>query len=135
MESLGKADRGERENASLGGESLPESLAEQCPSVTQDEVGVLPPGTKAAPLSPWEYSDGLPSCCPTTPAGVIRNNGLYGVKGDYNCDIMKRGAVMDKGFIQPIGARTEFLKYLAYDVPNKRDQWMARKENGPLLMS
>ena len=128
-------DRGERKRASFGGESLPESLAEPCASVTQAGVGVLPPGTKAAPLSPWEYSDGLPSCCPTTPAGVIRNNGLYGVKGDYNCDIMKRGAVMDKGFIQPIGARTEFLKYLAYDVPNKRDQWMARKENGPLLMS
>ena len=102
------------------------------PSVVPDENGEV---LGRPPLSPFEYTPNIPACCPTTPTDDIRNNGLYGVKGDYNCDIMKRGAVMDKGFIQPIGARTEFLKYLAYDVPNKRDQWMARKENGPLLMS
>jgi hypothetical protein len=86
------------------------------------------------PLSPFEYTPNIPACCPSTPTDDIRNNGLYGVKGDYNCDIMTRATVMDTGFVQPLGAREEWMKYLAYDMPNKRDQFMVRKERGPLLM-
>ena len=79
-----------------------------------------------------EFSPGLPSCNPSTPAGIIRDQGLYGIKGDYNCDIMKRSAVANTGFVQPLGARNEFLKYASYDMPNRRNQYMIRKE-GPKM--
>jgi hypothetical protein len=88
----------------------------------------------APPQSPYEYTNNLPSCVNQTPAEVIRNNGLYGVKGDYNCDIMKRRAVMDTGFVQPLGARAQWAQYLGYDMPNKRNQFMQRAELGPTLM-
>jgi hypothetical protein len=101
-------------------------------SVVPDENGEV---VGRPPLSPFEYTPNIPACCPTTPTDDIRNNGLYGVKGDYNCDIMARSTVMDKGFVQPLGAREEWIKYLAYDMPNKRDQFMVRKERGPLLMT
>ena len=101
-------------------------------SVVPDENGEV---MGRPPLSPFEYTPNIPACCPTTPTDDIRNNGLYGVKGDYNCDIMARSSIMDKGFVQPLGAREEWIKYLAYDMPNKRDQFMVRKERGPLLMT
>ena len=101
-------------------------------SVVPDENGEV---LGRPPLSPFEYTPDIPACCPTTPTDDIRNNGLYGVKGDYNCDIMARSTVMDKGFVEPLGAREEWIKYLAYDMPNKRDQFMVRKERGPLLMT
>jgi hypothetical protein len=63
----------------------------------------------------------------------LRGSGLYGgIKGDYTHDIMKRSAVMDAGFVQPLGAREEWVRYLGYDIANKRDQFMIRAEPGPL---
>jgi hypothetical protein len=59
----------------------------------------------------------------------IRNEGLYGIHGDLNCLQMRRSAVADKGFIQPLGARQEFLRYLAYDMPNYRNQWQTARSN------
>lgn len=109
----------------------PEEAVEQyIPVVPQDRgESLLNP-----PLSPYEFVPNLPSCGEHTPTELIRNNGLYGVKGDYNCDIMKRSAVMDAGYVEPLGAREEWIKYLGYDTPHKRDQFMIRKEKGPLLM-
>ena len=78
-----------------------------------------------------DFTPGLPSCCPSTPAGVIRNNGLYGIKGDYRCDIMKRSAVADAGFVEPLGARNEFMRYASYDMPNYRNQYMIKKGPSP----
>lgn len=111
-------------------EAPEEAVQQYVPVVPQDRGESL----KNPPLSPYEFVPNLPSCGEHTPTELIRNNGLYGVKGDYNCDIMKRTAVMDAGFVQPLGAREEWIKYLGYDMPNKRDQYMIRKEKGPLLM-
>jgi phosphotransferase system HPr-like phosphotransfer protein len=59
----------------------------------------------------------------------IRNEGLYGIHGDLNCASMRRGAVADKGFVQPVNARQEWLRYLAYDMPNYRNQWQTARAN------
>lgn len=59
----------------------------------------------------------------------IRNEGLYGVNGDLNCLHMRRSAVANTGFIQPIEGRQEFLRYLAYDMPNYRNQWQTARFN------
>lgn len=59
----------------------------------------------------------------------IRNEGLYGIQGDLNCVTMRRSAVADTGFIQPLEARTEYLRYLAYDMPNYRNQWQTARSN------
>lgn len=111
-------------------EAPEEAVQQYIPVVPQDRGESL----KNPPLSPYEYVPNLPACGEHTPTELIRNNGLYGVKGDYNCDIMKRSAVMDAGYVEPLGAREEWIKYLGYDTPHKRDQFMIRKEKGPLLM-
>jgi hypothetical protein len=59
----------------------------------------------------------------------IRNEGLYGVHGDLNCIAMRRSAVADTGFVQPVNARQEFLRYLAYDMPNYKNQWQTARAN------
>jgi hypothetical protein len=59
----------------------------------------------------------------------IRNEGLYGIQGDLNCVQMRRSAVADTGFIQPLEARQEHLRYLAYDMPNYRNQWQTARAN------
>jgi hypothetical protein len=59
----------------------------------------------------------------------IRNEGLYGIQGDLNCLNMRRSAVANTGFIQPIQAREEFLRYLAYDMPNYKNQWQTARSN------
>ena len=149
MPSMPASDRGEMLHSQAGGvragfcgapqgfataadviEAPEEAVQQYVPVVPQDRGESV----KNPPLSPFEFVPNLPSCGEHTPTELIRNNGLYGVKGDYNCDIMKRTAVMDAGFVQPLGAREEWIKYLGYDMPNKRDQFMIRKEKGPLLM-
>ena len=77
-----------------------------------------------ARLSRWEYVSDEPAS-----AADVRARGLYGIKPDFNDEIMQRGAVMNKGFIQPLAARSEFARYLAYDLPNRRDQFMVRKDS------
>lgn len=57
---------------------------------------------------------------------MIRQQGLYGIKGDYNCDIMRRGAVANNGFIEPLAARREFSKYVGHDVTHHRDPFMRK---------
>jgi hypothetical protein len=59
----------------------------------------------------------------------IRNEGLYGIHGDLNCLNMRRSATADTGFVQPINARQEWLRYLAYDMPNYKNQWQTARAN------
>lgn len=68
----------------------------------------------------------FPECCPSTPAGMIRQNGLYGVKGNWGCDIANRSTVQDAGFVEPLEARNEMARYQIYDMPNKKNQYMVR---------
>jgi hypothetical protein len=149
MPAMPASDRGEMMNTRAGavraafcgapqGFATAQDVIEAPEEAVQQYVPVVPQdrgeSLKNPPLSPYEFVPNLPACGEHTPTELIRNNGLYGVKGDYNCDIMKRSAVMDAGYVQPIGAREEWIKYLGYDMPNKRDQFMIRKEKGPLLM-
>jgi hypothetical protein len=66
----------------------------------------------------------LPSCSQQTPKEIIRNQGLYGIKGNVSCDLLKRSAVADTGFLQPLGARNAFLAYNSYDQLHAKDQFM-----------
>ena len=66
----------------------------------------------------------LPECREENPRDVIRNKGLYGIKGNVSCDLLKRSAVADTGFIQPLGARNAFLAYNSYDQLHAKDQYM-----------
>ena len=59
----------------------------------------------------------------------IRNEGLYGIHGDLNCINMRRSATADTGFVQPVNARQEWLRYLAFDMPNYRNQWQTARAN------
>ena len=48
----------------------------------------------------------LPTCCQQTPKDIIRNQGLYGIKGNLSCDLLKRSAVSDRG----LDSRGRYLK-------------------------
>lgn len=67
----------------------------------------------------------LPSCSQQTPKQIIRNQGLYGIKGDWRCDRFQRSTYQDTRFVEPIGARNEFLSYNAYDQLHARDMYMS----------
>ena len=66
----------------------------------------------------------LPTCSKTNPKDMIRNQGLYGIKGNVACDLLKRSAVADTGFLQPLGARNAFLAYNSYDQLHAKDQFL-----------
>lgn len=66
----------------------------------------------------------LPTCCQQTPKDMIRNQGLYGIKGNLSCDLLKRSAVSDRGFLEPLAARNAFLAYNSYDQLHAKDQFM-----------
>lgn len=66
----------------------------------------------------------LPTCCQQTPKEILRNQGLYGIKGNLSCDLLKRSAVSDHGFLEPLAARNAFLAYNSYDQLHAKDQYM-----------
>jgi hypothetical protein len=66
----------------------------------------------------------LPSCCQQTPKDTIRNQGLYGIKGNLSCDLLKRSAVSDRGFLEPLAARNAFLAYNSYDQLHAKDPYL-----------
>lgn len=66
----------------------------------------------------------LPTCCQQTPKEIIRNQGLYGIKGNLSCDLLKRSAVSDHGFLEPLAARNAFLAYNSYDQLHAKDQFL-----------
>lgn len=55
---------------------------------------------------------------------IIRNNGLYGIRGNLSCDLLKRSAVADHGFIQPLDARNAWLKYNSHDQLHIKDPYL-----------
>ena len=67
---------------------------------------------------------GLPTCCQSTPKEVIRNQGLYGIRGNLSCAKLQRSAVADRGFLEPLHARNSFLAYESYDQLHAKDQWL-----------
>jgi hypothetical protein len=87
---------------------LPENVVDQC---SREE-------SIAAVVS------GLPTCCQQTPMEAIRNQGLYGVKGNLSCDKLKRSAVADFNLLEPLGARNAFLAYNSYDQLHAKDQFL-----------
>lgn len=87
---------------------LPENVVDQC---SREE-------SIAAVVS------GLPTCCQQTPMEAIRNQGLYGVKGNLSCDKLKRSAVADYNLLEPLGARNAFLAYNSYDQLHAKDQYL-----------
>lgn len=88
---------------------LPEAAVDQCSRE----------GSIAAVVS------GLPDCCQQqTPMDAIRNQGLYGIKGNLSCDKLKRSAVADFGFVEPLGARNAYLAYDSYDQLHSKDQYL-----------
>lgn len=66
----------------------------------------------------------LPTCCQQTPKEVLRNQGLYGIKGNLSCDLLKRSAVSDHGFLEPLAARNAFLAYNSYDQLHAKDAYL-----------
>ena len=54
----------------------------------------------------------------------IRNNGLYGIKGNVSCDLLNRSSFSDQGYIQPLNARNSWLSYISEDQLHSRDQWL-----------
>jgi hypothetical protein len=65
---------------------------------------------------------------------LIREEGLYGVKSNYNQDILERSAgVADAGLLaQPVGQREGFASFLLHDMPSKRDQFMRQRTAAPV---
>jgi len=57
----------------------------------------------------------------------IRDNGLYGIHGNLTCQHMQRSAVSDHGLLQPLNARNQMLKSLAYDQPHEKDPFLVPK--------
>jgi len=67
---------------------------------------------------------GLPECCQLTPKEVIRNQGLYGIKGNLSCEKLKRNSVQNARFVEPVGARYAWAAYNSYDQLHAKDQYM-----------
>jgi hypothetical protein len=76
---------------------------------------------------------GLPTTCQTTPMQEIRNNGLYGIRGNLSCDHLKRSAVSDFGFLQPLGARDAWIAYNSYDQLHAKDQYLIPSTPAPAI--
>ena len=55
---------------------------------------------------------------------VIRNQGLYGIRGNLSCEKLRRNAKQDTRFIEPVGARNAWAAYNAYDQKHARDPFM-----------
>ena len=55
---------------------------------------------------------------------MIRNQGLYGIRGNLSCEKLRRNAKQDTRFIEPVGARNAWAAYNAYDQQHARDQFM-----------
>ena len=54
----------------------------------------------------------------------IRDNGLYGIHGNLTCQHMQRATVSDHGLLQPLNARNQMLKSMAYDQPHEKDPFL-----------
>jgi hypothetical protein len=76
---------------------------------------------------------GLPEVCQTTPMQIIRNNGLYGIRGNLSADLLKRSAVADFGFLQPLGARDAWIAYNSYDQLHAKDQYLIPATPAPAI--
>ena len=76
----------------------------------------------------------LPDCAQMTPKQIIRNQGLYGIKGDLRCDLLQRSTYQDTRFVEPISARNQFLGYLAYDQLHAKDQYMVASDVSPAIL-
>ena len=76
----------------------------------------------------------LPSCAQQTPRQIIRNQGLYGIKGDYRCDRFQRSTYQDARFVEPIGARNQFLSYNTYDQLHAKDSYMIPTGVAPQIL-
>ncbi len=74
---------------------------------------------------------GLPNCCEGNPKDIIRNQGLYGIKGNLSCEKLKRNAVQDTRFIEPIRARNSWAAYNSYDQLHAKDQFMVPAKSAP----
>lgn len=94
-------------------------------------------GTGAPPVAPVDTTppSNLPLCSapphPPTDKEMrdhIRNNGLYGVHGNQSCRKMQRSSVADKGLLQPLGARTQLLQFLAVDQLHAKDTYLIPRE-------
>ena len=94
---------------------------------------MLPP-----PPSGDTSNNGLPTCNDPPPPvsdkearDYIRNHGLYGVHGNLNCNHMQRSSVADHGQLQPLNARNQLLKFLAFDQPHEKDPFLIPDEKIP----
>lgn len=109
--------------------------------LNEDEVFQYSPGgrvtlkspKKAKPAKPTPRriqvaTNNLPACTdpPLPPSDRemrdhIRNNGLYGIHGNLSCKRLQRGAVGDKGMLQPLNARNQLVKFLSVDQKHAKD--------------
>lgn len=76
----------------------------------------------------------LPQCNQLTPKQIIRNQGLYGIKGDTRCDLYQRSTYQDTRFVEPLAARNQFLAYNAYDQLHQRDSYLIPNSVSPGIL-
>lgn len=95
-------------------------------------------GVARRPATALRHTNVLPSCNDPPPPmsdkeakAHIRNHGLYGVRGNLNCSHMQRSSVADHGQLQPLNARNQMLKYLAFDQPHAKDPFLIPTKISP----
>lgn len=96
---------------------------------------VAPPPLRVALTQPTQIQM-LPVCndVPTPPEphqmkDHIRNHGMYGIHGNLSCKLAQRSAVADAGFLQPLNARNQMVKFLSAEQLHAKDPHLIpRKE-------
>jgi len=91
------------------------------------------PHVQTAPPNP---APSIPTCNDPVPPpsnqemkDYIRNHGLYGIHGNLSCKHLQRGTVADKGLLQPLNARNQWIKSLSVDQLHAKDPYLIPRKN------
>jgi hypothetical protein len=106
------------------------------PQRSRPHVQVSPPNPPNSPAPPIPPPSSIPTCNDPVPPpsnkemkDYIRNHGLYGVRGNLSCKHLQRGTVADKGLLQPLNARNQWVKFLSVDQLHAKDPHLIPRKN------
>lgn len=88
-----------------------------------------PPPQIPAPSSIPTCNDPVPPPSNQEMKDYIRNHGLYGIHGNLSCKHLQRGTVADKGLLQPLNARNQWVKFLSVDQLHAKDPHLIPRKN------
>ena len=126
------AGGGVRVNSPPNSQSPPQPRKKK-PKRSRPHVKTISPNPPPLPQNP---APSIPTCNDPVPPpsnqemkDYIRNHGLYGIHGNLSCKHLQRGTVADKGLLQPLNARNQWIKFLSVDQLHAKDPHLIPRKN------